>query len=225
MIFEKGMDMFFEVKGSEAMCFEATIFEVMGKRILEAMGKMIFEVMCLEFVDIEVTNLEAKSKMIFEGNKVISEQGMDMHFELKGSEAMCFEVTIIKVLGKRFIEVKGKMILEVIHFEATNFKTKIHDMKGIEVVIVKVMDKARTLEESSFEGKGEYSIVEEMGMIIEAKGSENTIVEEMGLMRIIVTKGLELISEALGKEMSNAVKGQDEFWRCWGRPLKSSVCC
>ena len=181
----KGMVMFFEVKGCQAMRVESTIFEVMGKRLLEEMGYMFNEVVCLELLDIEATSFEAK----------------------------------------------GRMILEVMYFEATNIETTIHEakcehMKGIEVVTAEAMGKARTQEESSFEGKGnEYTIVEEMGMIFEEKGIEDTIVEEMGMMMIIVTKGMELINEALGKEMINEAKGQDEFWLCWGRPPRSSVCC
>ena len=34
-----------------------------------------------------------------------------------GLDAMCFEVTIIKVLGKRFNDLKGKMIFEVMVME------------------------------------------------------------------------------------------------------------
>ena len=37
-------------------------------------------------------------------------------------------------------------------------------------------------------------------------------------------KGMELINELLGKEMFNEMRGQDEFWTCWERPLRSSVC-
>ena len=54
---------------------------------------------------------------------------------------------------------------------------------------------------------------------------EATSFEAKGRMTIIVTKGMELINEALGKKMINEAKGQDEIWRCWGRPPRSSVCC
>ena len=119
----KDMAKFFEVKG------EATIFEVMGKRLLEEVGKLIKEVVCIKLLDIEAASFEAKSRLI----------------------------------------------LEVVHFVAQ-----------------------------------------------EEKGIEERIVEEMSMMMTMTEKGMELINEALGKEMINEeAKGQDEFWRSWGRLPRS----
>ena len=37
-------------------------------------------------------------------------------------------------------------------------------------------------------------------------------------------KGMELINEVLVKFIFNEVRGQDEFWPCWERLSRSSVC-
>ena len=152
-----------------------------------------------------MTNLEAKSKMVLEetiievrcfkdlGIKVISEKGLDMHFEVIGLEEKWFKVTIIEVMGKRFIDAMGKMIFEVLCLEFVDIEKTIFEAKG-KMIVAKCYE-ANGIEVMIHEPMGKATALE--GSSIGKQNIEQTIFKAMGIAMIFVEKGVRQIVERM----------------------------
>ena len=103
-----------------------------------------------------------------------------------GLEVKYFEVTIIKVLGKRYNDLKGKMIFEVMVMEIVDSVKVSIETK------VKIIFMTKCFEENGIK----------VTIIIGKQGIKQSTFKEIGMPMILRTKGLVLY-EVLGMHTIN----------------------